>query len=162
MLPPGTGSCPCNYITLITRADQFQLRHGQEYQQEMGRRHQVHARPADSQPGGCHNPMGTHDIIPWTASRHLIGKPGQILSAERRPARGDHHKRVRRHHVSPRRRHADQLPGSIHKVDLIRMPRLQPLHELKRLPGQRMKLVRHPHPARWRLTARITRSRRSA
>ena len=91
-----------------------------------------------------------------------ISQLHQILGAERRPARSDHHERIGRHQIGPRRRHAHQLSGRIEEIDQIRLPRLQPLDELKRLPGQRVEPVRHPHPARWRLTAPITRSRRFA
>jgi hypothetical protein len=87
-----------------------------------------------------------------------ISQLHQILSAERRPARSDHHERIRRQQISSRRRHAHQLYSGIEEVDQIRLPRLQPLDELKRLPGQRMEPVRHPHPARGRLITQTMRN----
>ena len=87
-----------------------------------------------------------------------ISQLHQILGAECRPARSDHHERIRRHQIGPCRRHARQLSSGIEKVDQIRLPRLQPLDELKRLPGQRMEPVRHPHPARGRLITRTMRN----
>ena len=97
------------------------------------------------------------DSLPARADQ--ISQLSQIPGAKRRPARRDHHERIGRHQIGPRRWHSHQLSGGIEEIDQIRLPRSQPLHELKRLPGQRMEPVRHPHPARRRLTARITRSR---
>ena len=82
----------------------------------------------------------------------------QILGAKRRPARSNHHERIRRHQIGPCRRHARQLSSGIEEVDQIRLPRLQPLDEPERLPGQRMEPVRHPHPARRRLITRDMRN----
>ena len=100
------------------------------------------------------------DSLPARADQ--AGQLSQVPGTKRRPARRDHHERIGRHQIGPRRRHAHQLSGGIKEIDQIRLPRLQPLDELKRLPGQRVEPVRHPHPARWRLTAPITRSRRFA
>ena len=91
-------------------------------------RHPHPARWPTGQPqDGC-NPLGNHDVIPWTASRHaLTSSASSARSPARNAARArrDHHERIRRHQIGPRRRHAHQLSRGIEEIHQIRLPRLQ-------------------------------------
>ena len=84
----------------------------------------------------------------------------QIRRPERGPPRRDHHERIPGRHIGPLRRQTRQLTGIVEEVHPIGPPGPATLHELKRPPGQRMKPMRHPHPARMLLSTRITSSPR--
>jgi hypothetical protein len=71
----------------------------------------------------------------------------QALDGERAPTAGNDHERISRPHIGPPGRQREQLAVLIMKMDPILTPVMAVSNELEILPGQRMKPVRHPHPA---------------
>ena len=77
-------------------------------------------------------------------SRQEIGKPTEIVVAERRPARADHHRGIVRLDVGPVHRHAGELARVVVEVDAVLTPRLSTIDQAKRTPMQRVEGMRDP------------------
>ncbi len=95
--------------------------------------------------------METPDLLYGPGAVPLRAEPAcqvsecqQASRAERRPARRDHHGRVRRYRVGPCCRQREQLPVLVVQVDPVLTPVLAAGDELEVPPGQRVERVRHP------------------
>src|SRR5262245_7584212 len=84
MPPLAAGTCPCNYIAQIRRAEQHSSEWSQDSQQNFVRYPKKAVDLPIGQPPDGRNPLGNHDVILWTASRHALTRPA---SSARSPAR---------------------------------------------------------------------------
>jgi hypothetical protein len=86
--------------------------------------------------------IGSGPLNARRESRQEIGKPTEIVVAEMRPARADHHRGVVWLDVGPVHRQAGELARVVVEVDAVLAPRLSTIDQAKRTPMQRVEGMR--------------------
>ncbi len=86
-------------------------------------------------------------VTPCAEPVHQIRDRQQVIGGERAAAGRDDHERIRCHRIGPPGWQREQLPVLITQADPVLTPVLPALDELEVPPGQRVKRVRHLHPA---------------
>ncbi len=76
-----------------------------------------------------------------------ISQSQQAPDRKRAPAAGNDHERVSRHDIGPPGKQREQLTALVAEMNPVLAPVLAVSDELEIPARQRMKPVRHPHPA---------------